>query len=329
LEGGLVKGGGLAGRSRPCLACGVRVRLGVDENGLGAGLGPMLVTAVMARVAEPAESKLFRRKLPRNIAKDLDDSKRLVAHGRVELGEAWARALVGPGPCSPQALFEALSLEGMAALTAPCSKAGHAQCWGTTQESFRAPEVLVGRLERHLERLRALGLEVLAVRSSVACTKVLNEARARGESRFAVDLHAMERLILELQQVSGGGELHAVCGKVGGMQDYERFFGPLSGRLRVQLKGEKGHSAYRFPGLGEVHFVQDADAQDPLVMLASLVGKYLRELLMARVARYYWPGAAESALPSGYHDPLSARFSAEVSEVRRRRRIPLGCFQRS
>ena len=81
------------------------------------------------------------------------------------------------------------------------------------------------------------------------------------------------------------------------MSDYSRFFGPLAGRLHVVLERRPSQSSYHFPGLGRVCFVRDADAHDPLVMLASLVGKYVRELLM-RKSRSPIPEALSSS-PSG------------------------------
>ena len=69
-------------------------RVGVDENGLGARLGPLVVTAVLAEVS-PAGQALLGRPLRGKIRADLGDSKRLVSHGDVTLGEAWARELTG------------------------------------------------------------------------------------------------------------------------------------------------------------------------------------------------------------------------------------------
>src|SRR5690606_21525236 len=103
-----------------------------------------------------------------------------------------------------------------------------------------------------------------------------------GINRFTADLHAMERIVLELQR-RAGAEVDATCGKVGGINGYTRFWGPLAGRLHNVIAEGRDRSTYRFPGLGELHFVRDADGSEPLVMLASLVGKYLRELLMGRI----------------------------------------------
>jgi hypothetical protein len=170
-------------------------------------------------------------------------------------------------------------------------------------------------------------VEVIRVTSSVACTRVLNDAHRAGRSRFVVDLHAMERMVLALREQAGSDVL-AVCGKVGGMGDYARFFGPLAGRLHVELERSRARSAYRFPGLGEVHFVMDADGQDALVMLASLIGKYVRELLMARIGRHYADAVHDRAPPSGYHDPVTDGFVVATELTRRARRVPDDCFER-
>jgi hypothetical protein len=161
----------------------------------------------------------------------------------------------------------------------------------------------------------------------VVCTKRLNQARDRGINRFVADLHAMESLVLELRRTAGG-DVFAVCGKVGGIAEYGKFFGPFASHLYATLEEGAKRSAYLVPGVGEVHFLRDADASDPLVMLASLVGKYVRELLMARIARFY-PPAEGSESPSGYHDPITATFVDRTHALRRRRKVPVECFERA
>ena len=180
-------------------------------------------------------------------------------------------------------------------------------------ERFVADADLLARTRGHVATLEKRGVRLLGVRTSVLCTQRLNDERERGHNRFVADLHAMERLILALRE-QAGSDVSAVCGKVGGIADYSRFFGPLSDRLHAVLEQKREKSAYRFPGLGEVCFLRDADASDPLVMLASLVGKWVRELLMDRIVRFYDPEAA----PSGYNDPVTARFVDAVRGTRAR-----------
>ena len=299
--------------------------IGADENGLGAVLGPMIVTAVLAK-ADERGARLLGRRPPRWLAKDLDDSKRVVSHGDVQLGEAWARALASPETSSPDELVSRLTLETQDQLTERCPDHVRAQCWTTSNEVFEADPELVESMRSHLERLKTRGVEVLDVKCSVLCSKRLNEALLRGHNRFSSDLHAMERLVLTHHEAAGD-DVHAICGKVGAMANYEKFFGPLGDRLRVELARSKKRSAYRFHGLGEVHFVMDADARHPLVMLASVVGKYLRELLMSRVSRWYTDGG-DAPSPSGYHDPVTKRFIRTTSLLRKKRKVPKTCFIR-
>ena len=163
---------------------------------------------------------------------------------------------------------------------------------------------------------------------TILCTQRLNEARRRGKNRFVSDLHAMESLLLDVRAATGR-DLQATCGKVGGMSDYDRFFGPLSGRLHTVLDQTRRLSSYYFPGLGRIDFVQDADAKNLLVMLASLVGKYVRELLMARVSRFYAASADGATLVSGYHDERTDAWVAATARRRRSLSVVDDCFERA
>jgi len=300
-------------------------RIGVDENGLGSRLGPLIVTAVLAR-ADAEGTQTLSKKLPRSLRGSLDDSKRLVSHADVRLGEAWARELAGVEVETPSDLFARLSLEGVPKLRARCPRHAEAQCWSSETEAFEAPAALRKRIARHRGILRARGVELVGVKTSVVCTDTLNHGRANGKNRFVMDLHAMEALVLSFRRETGA-DVQAVCGKVGGIAEYSRYFGPLGGWLHNVLEEGRARSSYRFPGVGELAFVRDADASDPLVMLASLVGKYVRELFMARIARHY-PARGDEPRPSGYHDPVTARFVDRTALVRKRRKMPDRCFER-
>ncbi len=299
--------------------------IGADENGLGSRLGPMIVTAVLAETDEAGE-RFLSRKLPKRLREDLDDSKRLMSHTNVGIGEAWARALTGERAQSPAELFELLSLEGSAKLREPCPKTAHAQCWQSDREAFSASDDQRARALSHVQTLAGKGVRVLEVRTSVVCTQQLNDNKQRGINRFVSDLHAMERLILKLQ-ARAASPVHAVCGKVGGIGAYGKFFGPLGGWLHATLVEGQAESSYQFPTLGRIRFVRDADAHAPLVMLASLVGKYVRELFMQRIASHY-PAPEETPRPSGYHDPVTAAFVERTALLRKKRKLPDTCFER-
>ncbi|MFO0613149.1 MAG: hypothetical protein U0414_11195 [Polyangiaceae bacterium] len=309
-----------------------RFRIGADENGLGPRLGPLIVTAVLAEVSEAGHKRVTQA--PRGkLAALLGDSKALLAHGDVALGEAWARVLVareGRVPLEAQTVDDvvhAIAMDDASVLRRPCPERARPQCWGTAGEAFEAAPELLESVDRALDDLAKKGVRVAMVRSAVVCTSVLNTHAKRGLSRFHVDLHAMERLVLAMRDVAAEDVL-AICGKVGGLGHYMDAFGPLSGRLATVLNETRKESAYRFPGVGELRFVMDADAGDRLVSLSSLVGKWMREVLMSRITRHYQ--ALDSAVPtsSGYHDPNTTRFIAATELLRKRGKIPDDCFER-
>jgi ribonuclease HII len=306
----------------------VSVFVGIDENGLGPRLGPLVVTAAFARADEPGV-RILGRAVRGGAAARLGDSKGLVKFGDSALGEAWGRAIaarVGAHPETPEALVRWLSLDGDVELRRPCPDDHAAQCWSAAGEAF-AGDALVGDVARDLQKLAARGVDVLGVRTCIVCTSRLNDASSRGESRFDVDLHTMERLALAVRD-QAGVDVDVTCGKVGGYDRYSPAFGPLSGRLHTIVEEGRARSSYAFPAFGRIAFVRDADASHLLVSLASLVGKWVRDLLMRRVVDYH--RAVDPSLPvaSGYHDPVTARFVEASALARKGRGLPDDCFER-
>lgn len=306
------------------------IRVGIDENGLGPRLGPLVVTAVWAEIEGPGHERAQRR--PRgNLRFRLGDSKKLTRFGDVALGEAWARAIAGrsgrTNPEVPESLIRDLSLDTAEMLRAPCPEKHAEQCWSTAEEKFAADPALVTQVERDLARLDEQGIRVLRAACVVVCARRLNDAAARGLSRFDLDLHAMERLAL-FSRSQVGCDVVATCGKVGGFDRYPPAFGPMSGWLHATSVEGRARSEYAVPGLGRIAFVRDADASHLLVCMASLVGKWVREVLMARVVRYHRAVDPDLAEVSGYHDPVTARFIAASRLSRKKRGLPDDCFER-
>jgi ribonuclease HII len=306
------------------------LHVGIDENGLGPRLGPLIVTSVVARVADGSDA-ILTAKPEGALAERLGDSKVMVSHGNMDLGEAWARAVVdrmGHKAECPDDLVNAVAFETRTFLRAPCPAHVRDQCWSPDGEVFEANGRLVRAVASDLDDLGARGVDVIEARSSIVCTKRINDEKAAGRSRFEVDLHAMERMILHHRE-RFGEDLDVVCGKVGGYARYAPAFGPLAGRMHAVIEEGAGRSSYRFPGLGTIAFVRDADAGHVLVSMASIVGKWMREILMARIVRFYSSVAGAAPSASGYHDPVTEDFIAATAIVREKRKVPGTCFART
>jgi hypothetical protein len=286
----------------------------------------MLVTGVLLRVTASAGDFL-------DAARDagIGDSKSLCAHGDMAAVESFVLAMLaehlGHAPASLDALYSHVSLLDDKALRDLCPE-GEAPraCFA---EAVALPAFGEGISADSRKSARALGdagVRLVAARSVTVCARRLNVAREAGRSRFDLDLDAMLDLVVALR-AQAHEELRVVCGKVGGRKAYAAAMTRVH-PLPETLEETPARSAYRLRGVGEVAFARDADASDPAVALASLVGKYLRELTVERIYRYYAKAIPGLTRASGYHDPVTARFVEATRLVRGERAIGDDCFER-
>jgi ribonuclease HII len=300
--------------------------VGVDENGLGPLLGPLVTTAVSL------ELKRYRPEHHADLGRTLgiDDSKATAGFGQMALAEGLALALIeqltGALPTDIDTLFDALLLDAPAALRTPCPAGSRPQCWSV---SLALPcfggDVAAGRAV--LKKLTKSGLRPLHVRSALACTGSLNTRLRKGQSRVEVDLELMERLVIDAR-AHASEDLRAICGMVGGIRNYPakmRHF-PLLGV--APARAQSPTLAYDVKGVGHVRFEIDADANHLPVALASMVGKYVRELAMERQNRFYRQHDDSLAEVSGYHDPVTQRFVLASTTLRTSLGIDDACFRR-
>ncbi|MDW8362382.1 MAG: hypothetical protein RMK74_08270 [Myxococcales bacterium] len=304
------------------------VVVGVDENGLGPRLGPLVVTAVCLQRSPTASTARLRAAASEA---GIGDSKLTAGFGRMATAETIALGLLerlGPIPRDADELLARVALDGPLALRARCPQQGASrrQCW----ERIVALPAFGGDPEtgrRAVDRLERAGIVPIRIGVVWTCTAALNDARAEGRGRLDVDLEAMERLVLDARRAVGR-DVTAVCGMVGGVRDYATRWRWLDAAAVRSSSLGRHRCVYDVAGVGRIAFEVDADARHLGVQLASMVGKYVRELSMARIHEFY--GRFEPELPraSGYHDSVTARFIAQTASLRRRLRILDRCFER-
>ena len=115
---------------------------------------------------------------------------------------------------------------------------------------------------------------------------------------------------------------------IGGIRAYASRFTSFEPSRVKALPGRRGQKRYALDGLGELRFEVDADARHLPVALASIVGKYVRELGMRRIGEFYRRSDPGLVLASGYHDPVTSRFIESTDSTRRRLGIVGDCFRR-
>jgi ribonuclease HII len=302
--------------------------MGVDENGLGPRLGPLVATSVAVEVPRYARSALCDR----GLALGLTDSKETGGFGRMGFIESVALALVKRGgagrPGSADGLLEAVSPDSRQRLRAFCPDAPSAgQCWAVDLPlpAFGG-DVSYG--EALLDRLVGRSsLRIIDVRSRIACAGILNAKLAAGANKLAVDLELFEDLICAVHGAHGS-RLLALCGMIGGIRDYASRLSRFEPNRVSSLPGRRGQRRYAVDGVGEVCFEVDADARHLPVALASIVGKYVREICMRRIGEFYQKGNPALKLASGYHDPVTTRFIDATESSRVQLGIAPDCFRR-
>ncbi|MCZ6805924.1 MAG: hypothetical protein O7F08_03150, partial [Deltaproteobacteria bacterium] len=170
-------------------------------------------------------------------------------------------------------------------------------------------------------------LRLVDVQSRLACAGLLNAKQAAGQNKLAVDLELFEELITSVRELHGGSLL-VICGMIGGIRDYSSRFSRFDGDRVDTLPGRRGQRRYSIEGVGEVRFEVDADARHLPVALASIVGKYVREICMLRIGEFYRRAVPGLRLASGYHDSVTSRFIEETRPSRRQLGIVGDCFRR-
>jgi ribonuclease HII len=300
--------------------------IGVDENGLGPVLGPLVTTSVSLELSRYQVAR--HSDLGRELG--IDDSKATAAFGRMALAEGLALAVLerahGRLPSDVEEFLSLLLLDTPELLKTRCPSASLPQCWSIpiALPCFGG-DVEEGR--RSLQTLARRGVQVVRAKSAVACTRFLNDRLDAGQSRVEVDLELMERLVLDAR-AHGGQDLYAVCGMVGGIRNYVekmRHFPRDAVKIR---RATLGTLAYDITGVGQVRFEIDADQNHLPVALASMIGKYLRELWMLRHNRFYQARDPELLDVSGYHDPVTRRFIRASEALRKKLGVEDACFLR-
>lgn len=311
---------------------------GIDENGLGPWLSPLVATSLTLccepGAIAPLESLTWATEL------GIGDSKAVAKFGSLRTSESLALALHARSHATltMDGLLEgwALSPEGrpFAALQQPCPSNSKAQCWSDSKLSLPLFGGSLDEGETMLRELEGRGFQIEGFATVICCVRRFNELRKRHQSKFTLDLRLFETLIE--RELTLHRSLDFVCGMVGGIRSYTKYFSPelLKDRLCAAVTEDRKACHYRFSGSQtfDVAFVVDADAHHLAVALASMVGKYIRELLVHRQNRFYQRLAAQAGAAlvsaSGYHDPVTKRFVKATKKLRLAAGIDDGCFLR-
>jgi hypothetical protein len=299
--------------------------IGIDEAGYGPHLGPFVMSSVACRVPDGAEGTSLWRMLRtavrrRAAAADgrllIEDSKVVYTPGRglFEL-ERSVLACLGPlRAAGPLHQFIEWLSRGSDAELKP-------EPW--YRGDSRLPvECELDEIAKAATRLTACSgkrqVEWGNVRSIIICAKTFNNMVDVHGSKGAVLARALSELLRANREAYAGERLLFFIDKHGGRNYYYAILqSALPDHLVFAEHESMDRSDYRLVGAEqEIRLTIEprADSNHFCVALASMVSKYLRELLMGEFNRYWQTHLPELRPTAGYHGD-AYRFYKEIRPV--------------
>lgn len=269
--------------------------LGIDENGLGPLMGPLVVTGV-----------LLKQISEKHWLDDISDSKQFFSRTAEKFSklETVAASLFylkeGREPTSPAEILynfckDSICLSGINICTGNIPKKFY---WSSHQQRKN-------KQAHFCEWFSAYNIKIKAINSVSLCPRRINDFTSKDNNKFLLDLCAFCDIVKE---TSDKNNLFIYAGRVGGMKFYTKRLKYLLPEYRCKtLEENKDRSLYRMSSPREEFtfgFFTDVEKISFSAALASLVGKYIRELYMEGIRRTL----DISTNISGYHDSKTTSY---------------------
>lgn len=298
--------------------------IGVDEAGYGPNLGPFVMTAAACRVPEglearelwPTLKKAVRRRSARADGRLLIDDSKLVYGTAAGLGALELGVLAVHAPAD----LSGLELDGLLAAVCPASRpALHDECWYTGRTPLPACAklaVLTEAVASFHECCRQAGIEWAALRSTVVLPEQFNYLVDKWGTKGAVLGHALAELLRDQPGDQDDAEpMEIMIDKHGGRNHYAAMLQEAipEGTVVAMEEGMEC-SSYRVVGGRRpltLTFQPRADGEHLCVALASMVSKYVRELLMLEFNRY-WQERVPGLQPTAGYPGDAKRFFESI-----------------
>ena len=288
------------------------VLVGIDEAGFGPILGPLVVSSSTFSLPH----RLIEADLWQTLRKSLANKRKRLA-GRLLIADskkAYSKSLgtkhlerttlaclrcLDKGPATLTELLALLCPDCLERLSDyPWYRgAGGCRIAVDPADIALASAVLADDLTTN-------GIKLLELKSCCLDVAHYNKMVGSVKNKARVLFTATSRLIKNAFDEFGGDELQVIVDKQGGRVRYRTNLQRMFADMELKILSESpAASSYELQADGKkmrLHFVVGADERFLPVSLASMVSKYLRELLVANINRYFAGHCAELKPTAGY-----------------------------
>jgi ribonuclease HII len=309
--------------------------VGIDEAGYGPNLGPLVMTAVALRapdaVADANLWRLLKKAVRRSTNRDarrtmIDDSKAVysTAKGIDDLELGVLATVLNNLVSEPPTLSSYLHILAHDAVSDL-----NLENWYVGERRLPV-QVDATRCQRAAQRFASEclehQLEWRLVRSSIICPARFNAWLDHWGSKGAILGQALAPLLRMVRAVGGTDEpIDIRIDKHGGRNYYAALLqDAISEGMVISLEESPELSRYRVLGLNRemaVTFQPRADAEHFCVALASMVSKYIRELLMMDF-NDFWTRTVPGLKPTAGYPGDSSRFYEAIRPAVLKLQIP-------
>jgi hypothetical protein len=305
--------------------------VGIDEAGYGPNLGPLVMTSVACRVPEGLIHgnlwKVLRPVVRRHVSADngrllIEDSKVVYspARGLLDL-ETGVLATLCPrnAPPSETPYTEATKLKQFVGWLSPAHASElQDEPWYSGESTVPAVAELHELNKAAVRFDRACKKQEISwglVRSVIVCPASFNRLLDQWGSKGAILGHGLQYLLPCNQYPDDSDEpVFVYIDKHGGRNDYFAILqnALMDGMVAVQEE-RASRSVYRVIGARRemrLSIEPRADGEYFCVALASMVSKYVRELLMAEFNQFWQNHVPELRATAGYPGDASRFYKA-------------------
>jgi len=275
------------------------VLVGIDEAGYGPLLGPLMVSACAFQLPD----ELLRKDMWSILSKSVSNSKLKLA-GRLLITDskkAYSKSS-GIGHLEKTILASLQTLEKKPSTLLQFIDHACPECLPRLERYPWYSDLALVNLDGHLDsvsisagafakNLDSNQIKLILLKSKCFDVRYYNDLVDKTNNKASVLLSAVSSFIKETYDNFGDQGLQIVVDRQGGRVDY-------TGKLRLMfadteltvIRQDEKISSYQLDGKGRsmrIHFAVKADAKWLPVSLASMMSKYFRELLIARINNFF------------------------------------------